>query len=91
MQPPPAAECLPSDGARHASGDEDSLPILSYEDVFQFFNELSASRGTDLVTPEPAEGCDGELFVSYPSVSIETVGVEKNSSCFVPTVITGKY
>ncbi|KAM9572893.1 heat shock factor protein 5-like [Guaruba guarouba] len=75
VQPPPAAECLPSDGARHPSGDDDSLPVLSYEDVFQFFNEMSASHRTDIVTPEPVGGCDGELFentsVKCPSVTEE--------------------
>ncbi|KAM9572894.1 heat shock factor protein 5-like [Guaruba guarouba] len=75
VQPPPAAECLPSDGAQHPSDDGEQLPVLSYEDVFQFFNEMSASCGTDLVTPEPVEGCDGELFentsVKCPSVTEE--------------------
>ncbi|KAM9023155.1 LOW QUALITY PROTEIN: uncharacterized protein PRD47_002075 [Ara ararauna] len=54
-------------GFVQASDDGEQLLVLSYEDVFQFFNELSASRGTDLVTPEPAEGCDGELFGAGPA------------------------
>uniref|UniRef100_A0A672U6W0 Uncharacterized protein n=1 Tax=Strigops habroptila TaxID=2489341 RepID=A0A672U6W0_STRHB len=128
VQPPSAAECLPSDGAHHASDEEKKMEELSFEDVFQFLNEMCASSSTDIVTLEPvesemstpqsnrshpllvdsgnsdtpsaveesqlapltpaaadtsflmeaaqaltsAEVCDGELFVSYTNVSIES-------------------
>ncbi|KAM9572890.1 heat shock factor protein 5-like [Guaruba guarouba] len=93
VQPPPAAECLPSDGAHHPSGDDDSLPVLSYEDVFQFFNEMSASHGTDIVTPEPVEGCDGEVFentsVKCPSVTEEREWTSGTEPVYKPATEPG--
>ncbi|XP_061218224.1 heat shock factor protein 5-like [Neopsephotus bourkii] len=83
VQPPPAAECLPSDGAHHASEDEEKLPELSYEDVFQFFSELYASHSTDAVTTKAAEGWDGELFESCFNAAVESAAAAETAQDFV--------
>ncbi|XP_065518183.1 heat shock factor protein 5-like [Lathamus discolor] len=85
VQPPSAAECLPSDGAHHASEDVEKLPELSYEDVFQFFKEMRDSRGADVVTPEPAESWDGELFDSYIRAAIESAAAAESVQDAVTT------
>ncbi|XP_065519924.1 heat shock factor protein 5-like [Lathamus discolor] len=85
VQPPSAAECLPSDGAHHASEDVEKLPELSYEDVFQFFKEMRDLRGADVVTPEPAESWDGELFDSYIRAAIESAAAAESVQDAVTT------
>ncbi|XP_061225104.1 heat shock factor protein 5-like [Neopsephotus bourkii] len=82
---PPAAECLPSDGAHHASEDEDKLPELSYEDVFQFFSEMYASRSADAVTPKAAQCWNGELFESCLNVAIGSAAAADTAQDFVTT------
>ncbi|XP_061321053.1 heat shock factor protein 5-like [Pezoporus flaviventris] len=84
LQPPSAAECLPSDGAHHASEDE-KLPELSYEDVFQFLEEMYASDSADVVTPEPAESWDGELLESYINAAIESAAAAETAQDSVST------
>lgn len=79
MQPPSAAEHLPSDVTHHASEDEEKLPELSYEEVFQFFNNMYASRGADVVTPEPADSWDGELFESSIRAAIESAAAAETA------------
>ncbi|XP_061231982.1 heat shock factor protein 5-like [Neopsephotus bourkii] len=82
---PPAAECLPSDGAQHASEDEDKLPELSYEDVFQFFSEMYASRSADAVTLKAAESWNGELFESCHNAAIGIAAAADTAQDFVTT------
>ncbi|XP_065538655.1 heat shock factor protein 5-like [Lathamus discolor] len=79
VQPPSAAECPPSDGAHHASEGEEKLPEFSYQDVFEIFNEMCASRSADVVTPEPAESWDGELLESYLNAAIESAAAAETA------------
>ncbi|XP_065526628.1 heat shock factor protein 5-like [Lathamus discolor] len=85
VQPPSAAERLPSDGAHHASDDEEKLLELSYEDVFEIFNEMCASRSADVLTPEPAESWDGELLESYINAAIESAAAAETAQDSVTT------